>query len=126
LIERPGLKVFALQHEYELAAAFGVEPGGREGRVGENGVRREWHLLKLFRVPMESDISPGQRTRFHQERIGFWSSFDGSWLDTAGPVSDTQLSNQVVEKVYGRLLEVRGEPVLYSTHRYTGRNPLSG
>ena len=41
-----------------------------------NGVRHEWHLLKLFRVPMESDVSPGQRTGFHQERIGLGSSFD--------------------------------------------------
>ena len=58
------------------------------------GVRVEWHLLKLFRVTMFSDVLSHDRTRFAEQRIGFGSSFDGTWLDTTWTITDVLLGDE--------------------------------
>ena len=41
-----------------------------------------------------SGVLSGNRTWFGEQRVGFWSSFDGRGFDAAGPVAYPLLSDQ--------------------------------
>lgn len=40
------------------------------------------------------DLLSGNRTGFDEERIGFWSSLNGLWFNTASPVAYALLRDQ--------------------------------
>ena len=49
-----------------------------------NRVRPEWHLLNLLGVAIVADVRAGDRAWCGEQRVGFWSSLDGSGLDATG------------------------------------------
>ena len=55
----------------------------RRSFVKESRVRHEWHLLKLFRMTLSTNLFTGDGTMCAKQRERLGLSFDGSWLDTA-------------------------------------------
>ena len=70
-----------------------------------NRVGYEWHLLKLFGMAIFADVLAGDRTGFGEQRVGFWSSLDGSGFDAARPIAYPLLSDQDNQAIF-RLVTV--------------------
>ena len=64
--------------------------------------------LCLLRVPVESNVLPGQRPGLHQQREVARSSFQRPRLDAAGMQADPRLRHQGKQ---GRQVERRAEAV---------------
>lgn len=61
--------------------------------IAINGVRLEWHLLKLLRVTKFSYIFPRLGPWDGEQRVGFWSPFYGSRLDSPRAIPNTLLGH---------------------------------
>ena len=70
------------------------EPGVRETGSAKNGVRFEWHLLKLFWMAIQSDSFAEYGARLGHQGEGLGSSLDDSWLNAPGSVGDTMLTDK--------------------------------